>query len=139
MGQRVGRVSRPVARTDGPGDPSYEVGMTTVVIGPHISLASIPGEPFVQHQLDLAEKSPIEHTSLLGLAYNGSGIPFTIYLPTIQAAKEGGYGADSGTFLEVGAGERLVNEAIASMQELTGAFPKHPKDVQRRKEHEERR
>ena len=62
-------------------------------------------------------------TFLLGLAYNGTGIPFTIYLPTIQATKEGGYGAASGTFLEVGAGERLVNGAITSMQELADWRP----------------
>jgi hypothetical protein len=120
-------------------DEKLDVGMTTIKIGADIALTSIPGEPFVEHQLVLAKNSPMEHTFLLGLAYNGSGIPFTIYLPTIQAAKEGGYGADSGTFLEVGAGERLVNEAIASMQELAGAFSKHPKDVHRRKELEERR
>jgi len=118
MGRRVRRVSRSVARTNGSEDPTYNVGITTVVIAPDTALVSIPGEPFVQHQLDLAEKSPVEHTFLLGLAYNGSGIPFTIYLPTIQATKEGGYGADGGTFLEVGAGERLMNKAITSMQEL---------------------
>jgi len=117
----VGRVSRPVCPRDGSGDPSYDVGITTVVITPDIALTSVPGEPFVEHQLAFAKKSPMEHTFLLGVAYNGSGIPFTIYLPTIQATKAGGYGADSGTFLEIGAGERLVNEAITSMQELTGA------------------
>jgi hypothetical protein len=98
-----------------------DVGITTIKIGADIALVSIPGEPFVEHQLALAEDAPVEHTFLLGLAYNGNGIPFTIYLPTIQAAKEGGYGADSVTFLEVGAGERMVSEAIASIRRLSDA------------------
>ena len=98
-----------------------DVGITAIKIGADIALVSIPGEPFVEHQLAFARDAPVKHALLLGLAYNGSGIPFTIYLPTIQAAKEGGYGADSATFLEIGAGEQMVSEAIASMRKLSNA------------------
>ena len=95
-----------------------DVSITTITIGKDISLTCIPGEPFVTHQLNLAKAASSKHAFLLGLAYNGSGIPFTIYLPTIAATKVGGYGADSGTFLEVGAGERMIKDTLAWIEKM---------------------
>jgi neutral ceramidase len=99
-------------------EDELEVSISTIMIAKGISLTCIPGEPFVTHQLNLAKAAPGEHAFLLGLSYNGSGIPFAIYLPTIAATKVGGYGAGSGTFLEVGAGERMIKDTIASIQQL---------------------
>ena len=100
------------------GTQSTEVGLLTVVIQRDLALVAIPGEPFVQHQLDLTSKSPVPHAFILGLAYSGRGTPFTVYLPTVQAVKEGGYGATECSFLAADAGERLVNEAVARLREL---------------------
>ena len=100
------------------GPQSTEVGLLTVVIQRDLVLVAIPGEPFVQHQLDLTAKSPVPNTFILGLAYSGRGTPFTVYLPTVQAVKEGGYGAAECSFLAADAGERLVNEALARLREL---------------------
>jgi hypothetical protein len=103
------------------GNLSTDVGVLTVVINDELALVTIPGEPFVQHQLDLRAKSPIANTFLLGLAYYGKGTPFAVYIPTAQAVKEGGYGASECSFLAADAGARLVNEAVACIRELTGA------------------
>ena len=98
-----------------------DIGVMAVVINDEIALAIISGEPFVQHQLDLAAKSPVADTFLLGYAYFGKGIPLPTYLPTRKACEEGGYGAAVGSanFLEVGAGERMIEEAVKSIRELT--------------------
>jgi len=95
-----------------------DVVVTTLLLGRNIALVTVPGEAFTGLQAALRERSPVKNTFFLGLAYSGEGIPFTIYLPTKQAATEGGYGADNTTFLEIGAGERIVNEAIASITSL---------------------
>ena len=100
------------------GPQSTEVGLLTVVIQRELALVAIPGEPFVQHQLDLTAKSPVPNAFVLGLAYSGRGTPFTVYLPTVQAVKEGGYGAAECSFLAADAGERLVNEALQSIRQL---------------------
>jgi len=99
-------------------DKASDVAITILVIGKDIALVAIPGEAFTGHQIALREKSPAENTFLLGLAYSGEGVPFTIYLPTKQAAAEGGYGASNTTFLEVGAGEKMVDAAVASVRTL---------------------
>lgn len=97
-----------------------EAGVMAVVINNDIALSVISGEPFVQHQLDLTTKSPLENTFLLGYAFFGKGLPLRTYLPSEQAVREGGYGAAVGSanFLEVGAGEKMVNEAVSLIKEL---------------------
>ncbi len=100
------------------GTQSTGVGLLTVVIQGDLALVAIPGEPFVQHQIDLSAKAPVPNALVLGLAYSGRGTPFTVYLPTVQAVKEGGYGAAECSFLAADAGERLVNEALLSLRQL---------------------
>jgi len=102
------------------GPQSTEVGLLTVVIQRDLALVAIPGEPFIQHQLDLTAKSPVPNAFILGLAYHGKGTPFTVYIPTVQAVKEGGYGAAECSFLAADAGERMVKESLARMRELLG-------------------
>ena len=102
------------------GTQSTEVGLLTVVIQRDLAFVAIPGEPFVQHQLDLTAKSPVPNAFILGLAYSGRGTPFTVYLPTVQAVKEGGYGAAECSFLAADAGERMVKESLAQLRELLG-------------------
>ena len=90
----------------------------TVVINDDLALVTIPGAPFVQHQLNLSEKSPVPNTLMLGVAYCGQGSPFLVYIPTVQAAKEGGRGATECCFVSADAGDRMVNAAVASINEL---------------------
>ena len=100
------------------GNLSTEVGLLTMAIGREVALVTIPGEPFIQHQLDLTAQSPIANTFILGLAYHGKGTPFVVYIPTAQAVKEGGYGASECRFLAPEAGEKMVGEAVARLHEL---------------------
>jgi neutral ceramidase len=100
------------------GNLSTEVGLLTMAIGRDLALVAIPGEPFIQHQLDLTAQSPIANSFILGLAYHGKGTPFVVYIPTARAVKEGGYGASECSFLAPEAGEKLVAEAVAQLQDL---------------------
>lgn len=101
------------------GNQTTDVGIVTVMLSPELALVGIPGEPFIQHQLDLRAKSPFANTFLLGLAYHGKGSPFLVYIPTAQAVKEGGYGATECSFVAADAGERMVNEAVTRLRELS--------------------
>jgi len=103
------------------GSATTDVGLLTVVINRDLALFAIPGEPFIQHQLDLTAKSPIPNAFILGLAYHGQGSPFVVYIPTAQAVKEGGYGASECSFLAADAGEKMVTEALKHIHELTVA------------------
>ncbi len=101
------------------GDKGTEACVATIVINKKFALATIPGEPFIQHQLNLAEKSPLKTTLMLGYSYSGRGCPFLVYIPTVQAAKEGGYGATECSFVSADVGDRMVDTVTAAIGELT--------------------
>jgi len=109
------------------GSGTTDVGLLTVVVDKKLALVAIPGEPFIQHQLDLTRLSPIANTFILGLAYHGRGTPFVVYIPTVQAVSEGGYGATECSFLAADAGERMVAEAVTKIKQLTSATPAETK------------
>ena len=49
------------------------------------------------------------------------------YFPTILATSQGGYGAsDSHTYVAVGAGERMRNQALIRVREILGELRKVP-------------
>jgi hypothetical protein len=100
------------------GGHATDVGLLTILIGGDLAFVAIPGEPFIQHQLDLTVRSPVANTFILGLAYHGQGTRFTVYIPTAQAVKEGGYGASECSFLAPDAGERMVSKAVKNLREL---------------------
>ena len=100
------------------GNRATDVGLLTVVLNGDLALVAIPGEPFIQHQLDLTRQSPLANTFVLGLAYHGKGTPFVVYIPTVQAVKEGGYGATECSFLAADAGEQMIREAVTRLREL---------------------
>jgi hypothetical protein len=100
------------------GSRTIDVGILTAVINGDTALVTIPGEPFIQHQLDLTSISPLPNTFVLGLAYHGRGTPFVVYIPTAQAVKEGGYGAAECSFVAADAGATIVREATAAIRKL---------------------
>jgi len=101
------------------GDKTTDACIMTVVINGTLALVTIPGEPFIQHQLNLRERSPLPLAFMLGLAYSGRGSPCLVYVPTVQGVKEGGYGADQASFVAADVGDRMVNAATAAIKELT--------------------
>lgn len=100
------------------GDETTDVLVTTILLNDQTALVAIPGEPFTAHQLDLRQRAGLAHPFVLGLAYSGRGTPFTIYLPTEQAVREGGYGAKECTFLIPSAGSQMIDTAVAAIAEM---------------------
>ena len=100
-------------------DQRVPTQVTRILINNETGILAIPGEPFVRHQMNLRDQSPLRHTFMFGYAYGGEG-GFTGYIPTIQAAMEGGYGANYATRVEVGAGEHMVDDAIIWFYERLG-------------------
>jgi hypothetical protein len=104
---------------------SVRAGLTTLLINNDIAIATVPGEPFVDLQIALKDKSEIENTFLFGYTYSAGG-EWVGYVPTIRAAAEGGYGAGYNTRVEVGAGEAMIDHAIVSLFALRGKLRSAP-------------
>lgn len=97
--------------------------LNTVLINGEIALVGGSGEFFCNHANRLKARSYVEHTLFFGYC-NGHGM----YFPTIEAASEGGYGADPGvSFAEIGAGERMMDKALLNIYLLTGKFAGEPR------------
>jgi len=107
--------------------PEIQLPVTTVLIDKEIALTTMPGEPFVDFQMNWRDRCPVPHALLLGYTngYNG-------YFPTIAAAARGGYGAASAsTWVEPGTGERIVDHAVARVYEMLGRLSDLPDDLKR--------
>jgi hypothetical protein len=104
---------------------TIRAGLTTLLINDQIAIASLAGEPFVDLQLALRDKSEIPYTFLFGYTYSAGG-EWIGYLPTIRAAAEGGYGAGYNTRIEVGAGEALIDRHLVNLFTLSGRLKTAP-------------
>lgn len=92
--------------------------VTTILIDKQIAIIAMPGEPFVAYQKSLRDRCPVPDCFLMGYAGGYYG-----YLPTIDAAGWGGYGAaDSATWLEVGAGDRMLDHGLIRIDQMLGRF-----------------
>jgi len=102
--------------SDGP----HYAGITTVVLGDSVAFVSMAGEMFIGHQINLREQSRLPNTFLYGYSYNGQGDHFLLYVPTEEAANQGGdnYGGNYVTYLEIGAGEKMVQEGLRLIEQL---------------------
>lgn len=105
--------------------PDYQLPLTTVLIDKRFAFVAMPGEPFVEFQNQWREHCPVRDCFFLGYANGYYG-----YFPTIEAATFGGYGAGhSSTWIEVGAGEQMLNHAIARVYEMVGKLKPVPEDL----------
>lgn len=99
-----------------------QLHVTTLLIGKQIAFIGMPGEPFVNFQIDWRKLCPARDAFFLGYT-NG----YFDYFPTIQAATEGGYGAgDSDTYVETGAGEQMLRRAVVRVYEMLGRLHDAP-------------
>jgi neutral ceramidase len=90
--------------------------LNTVLLNGEIALVGGSGEFFCNHANRLKARAYVKHTLFFGYC-NGHAM----YFPTIEAASEGGYGADPGVSLaEVGAGERMMDKALLNIYRLQG-------------------
>jgi neutral ceramidase len=107
---------------------AFNVHISTILINNEIAIAVCPGEPFIQLQLDWKKK--MEEASadpfLFGYTwYEGS---WPNYIPDIQSAARGGYGADQENPkpVEVGSGEAIMNKHFENYFRLTGLMRGKP-------------
>ncbi|MFN0172566.1 MAG: neutral/alkaline non-lysosomal ceramidase N-terminal domain-containing protein [Bryobacteraceae bacterium] len=92
--------------------------VTTLLVNGMLAMVTMPGEPYVDLQIDLRERLPEVHTMLLGYANGYLG-----YLPTIRAAARDGvsYGANAWpTVVAVGAPERMLDRGVIRVLEFLG-------------------
>lgn len=104
-----------------PVTPDFSVPIQTILINDDLALAAMPGEMFVQFQLDLKQHSPIKNTFLVGYANE-----FHVYFPTIKDSVARGYGAVMNTYVGVGAGHKLVTQSLLDIGRLMGALSPDP-------------
>jgi len=113
-------ISRNFAKLFGEG---LDAELNTVLINGDLALVGASGEFFCNHANRLKERSYTKNTLFFGYC-NGH----CMYFPTIEAASEGGYGADPGvSFAEIGAGERMMDQALINLYKLHGKFAKEPR------------
>ncbi len=99
-----------------------EAPVMTFLINNEIALTGMPGEPFVDFQIGLRQRSPARSNFFVGYS-NG----YVAYFPTIRAAVEGGYGANSATTrVEVGAGEAMLDHSIITLYKMLGKLKDKP-------------
>jgi neutral ceramidase len=100
----------------------WDLPVLTILLNKQIALMTVPGEAFVSFQSDWRRRCPAPNAFFVGYANGYFG-----YFPTLQAASEGGYGAvDATTWVEVGAGERIVDHALIRVHEMLGRLHKAP-------------
>ena len=96
--------------------------VVTLLINNQVGIVGMPGEAFVDFQVNLRSRCPVQVCLLLSYT-NG----YFDYFPTIPAASQGGYGAgDSNTYVAIGAGERMLDHALIRMYEMLGEFSRVP-------------
>ena len=99
-----------------------QLPVTALLIDQRLAFVGMPGEPFVEFEMQLRAKSPLPDSFLIGYT-NG----YFAYFPTIAAAVRGGYGADSTVVpTEAGTGERMLNTGLISIYELLGRLKEQP-------------
>jgi len=81
-----------------------------------IAFVGVPAEFFTRLGLDIKNRSPFRYTYIAELANDWIG-----YLPDLDAHKLGGYQVWTGyhSYAEPGTGERVVEEAVKMLNELT--------------------
>jgi neutral ceramidase len=90
--------------------------LTVSLLDGKVGFVGVSGEFFCSHALALKRRARLEHLFFLGCCND-----YQQYFPTIEAAAEGGYGADVGMSpVEVGAGERLMDRALIHLYQMRG-------------------
>lgn len=105
----------------------WQLPVATLLINKRLAVMTMPGEPFVDFQINWRDRCPVPDAFFLGYANGYYG-----YFPTLKAASEGGYGAAGATtWIEVGAGERMVDHALVRTYELLGRLIDTPEDLKK--------
>jgi neutral ceramidase len=96
--------------------------LTTALWAGEVGLVGVSGEFFCGHALSLKRRARLKHVLFLGYCND-----YHQYFPTIEAAAEGGYGTTPALApAELGAGERIVDQALLDLYQLRGLLPAAP-------------
>lgn len=91
--------------------------LTVALLNGDIALVGVSGEFFSNHSIRLKERARVKQLFFFGYC-NG----YHQYFPTIEAAAEGGYGADNRVApAAVGAGEEIMNTALIWIYQMLGS------------------
>jgi hypothetical protein len=95
-----------------------EPELSTVIVNGDLALVGGSGEFFCNHSNRLKQRSYVPNTLFFGYC-NGHHM----YFPTIEAVSEQGYGADPAVSpVEIGAGERMMDQALINIYTFLGRF-----------------
>lgn len=90
--------------------------LTVALLNGDVALVGASGEFFANHSVRLKERARVKQLFFFGYC-NG----YHQYFPTIEAAAEGGYGADNQVApAAVGAGEEMMNTALTWIYQMLG-------------------
>jgi hypothetical protein len=92
-----------------------ETWLQVMLVG-DVALVGVPAELFTRLGLDIKRRSPLKNTYVAELANDWIG-----YLPDLEAHQLGGYQTWTGShsYAEPGTGERVVDEVVTMLNELT--------------------
>ena len=103
-------------------DQGLKPEVTTMVLNGDMAIVGVPGEPFCQHAVRLRQRAYLPTVLVFGYCND-----HLLYFPTIEAASEGGYGADPQVSpIAIGAGETMMNQALINIYRMVGKFPGQP-------------
>ncbi|MBK7931423.1 MAG: neutral/alkaline non-lysosomal ceramidase N-terminal domain-containing protein [Bryobacterales bacterium] len=106
-------------------DKNLDVGITTVLIGPSIAIAAVPGEAMHKLQTTWKSQADVPHALFYGYTFSSGGT-WAGYIPDLRTAAYGGYGADASTRIEVGAGEKIMLRHLRNLYGLRGMWRDAP-------------
>jgi len=100
----------------------FNLHIATILINNEIVIATCPGEPFIQLQLDWKKKMEESSTNPFLFGYTWYEGTWPNYIPDIKSAALGGYGTDQPepNPIQVGAGETIMNHHFENYFKLTG-------------------
>jgi len=100
---------------------TLEVGLSTVLINGEIGIAATPGEVFHKLQVEWKRGADVPLPLFYGYTYSAGG-QWAGYIPDLRSAAYGGYGADASTRVEIGAGERVMEQHRINLFRLRGMW-----------------
>ena len=112
-------------------DADYNVHISTILINNKIVIGTCPGEPFIRLQLDLKKRIMEAGGQPFLFGYTWSHGTWPNYIPDIQSAARGGYGADQSwpEPIAIGAGETIMNKLFEDYFHLNGLMRNKPGPV----------
>lgn len=106
-------------------DKTVKVGITTVLINGQVAIAATSGEPMHKLQKMWKDQAAVKVPLFYGYTFSSGG-DWPDYIPDLRSAAFGGYGADTSTVVETGAGETIVLRHLTNLYDLLGMWHDKP-------------